>query len=62
MDITWIFDGIGTEIIILIVGGFVGGFAGYKIGVNHTLKQQQKAGDNSTQTQIGTLINKNGDK
>ena len=31
------FDGIGTEIVSLIIGGFTG----YKIGVKHSLKLQQ---------------------
>ena len=33
------FDGIGTEIISLIIGLGVGGFAGYKIGIKQTGKQ-----------------------
>ena len=50
----WIFDGIGTAIITLIVGLLTGGEVGYKIGINkNTVKQKQKAGDNSSQIQIG---------
>ena len=50
----WIFDGIGTAIITLIVGLLTGGAVGYKIGINtNTVKQKQKAGDNSSQIQIG---------
>ena len=50
----WIFDGIGTAIVTLIVGFLTGGAVGYKIGINkNTVKQKQKAGDNSSQIQIG---------
>lgn len=50
----WIFDGIGTAIVTLIVGFLTGGTVGYKIGINkHKVKQKQKAGDNSSQIQIG---------
>jgi Na+/glutamate symporter len=50
----WIFDGIGTAIVTLIVGFLTGGAVGYKIGINkNTVNQKQKAGDNSSQIQIG---------
>ncbi len=53
-NISWIFDGIGTAIISGIVGLLLGGTAGYKIGVKKTkINQSQKAGNNSSQTQIG---------
>ena len=48
----WIFDGIGTTIISSIISLIVGGTAGYTIGINKNI-QKQKAGDNSTQIQIG---------
>ena len=54
----WIFDGIGTEIISLIVGGCLGGVIGYRVGIKSKIKQSQKGGNNSTQTQIGNIINK----
>lgn len=57
----WIFDGIGTELISLIVGAVFGGAAGYKIGSKNKIKQNQKAGDNSKQVQIGS-VNEYGDK
>lgn len=51
----WIFSGIGTEgisvIVSLIIGAFGGGVAGYKIGVKRTTKQKQTAGDTSVQKQ-----------
>lgn len=56
----WIFDGIGTAIFSGVMGLLVGGFAGYRIGVKKTtIKQNQSAGDNANQTQIGI---KNGTK
>lgn len=57
----WIFDGIGTELISLIIGAAFGGAAGYKIGTKNKIKQNQKAGDNSKQVQIGS-VNEYGDK
>lgn len=52
----WIFDGIGTEIvgllISLIIGAITGGVVVYKIGVKNTTKQVQKAHDKSKQEQI----------
>ena len=60
-NLEWIFDGIGTEIISLIIGAVLGGAAGYKIGSKNKIKQKQNAGDNSKQIQIGSVIN-NGDQ
>ena len=57
----WIFDGIGTELISLIIGAVLGGAAGYKIGSKNKIKQKQNAGDNSKQIQIGS-VNYNGDQ
>lgn len=48
----WFFDGIGTEIISIIISFIIGGSIGYRIGINKN-NQKQKAGDNSTQVQIG---------
>lgn len=54
----WIFEGIGTAIVILIVGFLTGGAVGYRIGINkNTVKQKQKAGDKSSQMQIGRDFN-----
>lgn len=51
----WIIDGIGTEIvgivINLIIGAIGGGTVGYKIGIKRTLSQKQSAGDDSEQKQ-----------
>lgn len=57
----WIFDGIGTELISLLIGAVFGGAAGYKIGSKNKIKQKQKAGDDSKQIQIGS-VNCNGDQ
>ncbi|MFZ2559992.1 MAG: hypothetical protein WAW95_09255 [Lactococcus raffinolactis] len=58
-NMEWIFSGIGTTIISLIVGLAVGGGVGYKIGISKKLKQVQKAGNRSEQQQIGEIhINK----
>ena len=59
----WIFDGIGTAIIMFVLGLLIGGPTGYKIGVHRAqIKQKQKAGDSSTQTQVGQINISNGQK
>ena len=50
-NIQWIFSGIGTEIITLLVGAAIGGIAGYKIGTKKSYAQSQKAKDGSKQKQ-----------
>lgn len=42
-------------VVPLLIGGSVGGLIGFKIGVNKTIKQIQKGGDNSHMTQIGEV-------
>lgn len=54
----WLFDGIGTEavsiLISLFIGAGAGGTIGYKIGINRSiLNQEQKAGSSSKQKQEG---------
>lgn len=58
-NIEWIFSGIGTYILSVLAGLLVGGFAGYKIGIRSKVKvkQKQKAGNSSNQTQIGNITN-----
>ena len=46
----WFFDGLGTEIVSLLIGGILGGVIGYKIGIS------QKAGKNSRQVQAKNSI------
>ena len=44
------------EIILpFVFGGSIGGLIGFKIGVNKTIKQKQKGGNNSTMTQVGEI-------
>lgn len=50
----WLFDGIGTAVLGLVVGGLGGGFVGYRIG-KQSIRQSEKARDNAVQTQIGTI-------
>lgn len=47
----WFFDGIGTELVSLIIGAIGGGAIGYKVGIKRTAGQKQVAGDDSEQTQ-----------
>lgn len=37
-----IFEGIGTEIIGIIISAILGGFIGYKIGISKTQKSRKK--------------------
>lgn len=53
----WIFSGIGTAVLSGIAGLIIGGFTGYQIGVNNTIKQKQKAKENANQQQIGQINN-----
>ncbi len=57
--ISWIFDGIGTQIVGIIIGlllgGAGGGVIGYRIGSKNKIKQKQKAGNNSNQVQVGNV-------
>lgn len=57
----WFFDGLGTELAVMIVGLLLGagagGMAGYKIGINKSvLKQNQNAGNDSKQKQMGKYV------
>lgn len=55
IDISWVFSGIGTTILSLIVGAIGGGAIGYKIGINKNVtKQVQKSKSSGNQVQIGT--------
>ena len=49
--IQWLFEGLGTEIVSLLLGGLVGGFAGYKLACVNIIKQKQRAGENAKQEQ-----------
>lgn len=57
-NISWIFDGIGTAIVTFVLGLLFGGAAGYKFAIKiMSIKQGQKARDNSNQMQIGKINN-----
>lgn len=47
----WVFDGIGTELLSLVIGVAAGGIAGYKIGIRKEGKQDQKAKSKAKQRQ-----------
>ncbi|MBC6680329.1 hypothetical protein [Zhenpiania hominis] len=54
-NLQWIFDGIGTELIGLVIGAAVGGLSGYNIGVKRNGKQIQKAKSGAKQKQELTI-------
>ena len=51
----WLFEGLGTAIVTLIVGLVTGGTVGYRIAIKNSYKvnQKQAAGNNSSQVQVG---------
>ncbi|MBQ3348226.1 hypothetical protein IJJ36_01595 [Candidatus Saccharibacteria bacterium] len=51
------FDGLGTELVVFILGAFVGGGAGYFIRYKQEdkIKQTQKGKNNVHQIQIGKI-------
>lgn len=55
-----LFDGIGTEIVGILISFVLGGAVGYKIGMKNKVKQNQRAGKNSNQTQTGSVNIYNG--
>jgi len=61
-NMEWIFEGIGTNILVLIVTFLLGGFTGYKIGIPQKANLKQSAGDKATQSQTGIINNYYGDK
>lgn len=48
----WIFSGIGTFFIGLLIGGGSGSYVGHKIAIR-SFRQNQKAGDHATQNMVG---------
>ena len=59
MSVDAFFDGIGTQIISIVIsllfGGAVGYFIRYRIEQKNKSKQSQKARDNANQSQIGSI-------
>jgi Na+/glutamate symporter len=49
----WFFNGLGTALIGLLIGVVGGGAVGYRIGIKKSNQQNQKAGNNAKQIQIG---------
>lgn len=50
----WFFDGLGTMLIGLILGGAVGSTVTWRVMSKRSfVKQRQHAGDNATQMQVG---------
>lgn len=64
--IYWVFDGIGSQIVGLLIGLLVGGTGGvclgYRIGIQNRIQQKQKGRDNANQIQIGSVNNVNGNE
>jgi len=50
-----LFEGLGTELIMLLIGGLIGGGVGFRAGVRQKSKMKQKAGDGATQVQVGNI-------
>jgi hypothetical protein len=48
----WLFDGLGTLLIGLVIGGGGGSAIGWKLAIRKT-RQTQRAGNYASQTQIG---------
>ena len=53
--ITWVFSGIGTEMVVGLFATLLGGFVVYKVIVNQRVEQKQTAGKNSKQYQSTNL-------
>lgn len=52
--VDWFFDGLGTMLIGLILGGAAGSTVTWRImSKRSTVKQKQHAGNNATQVQVG---------
>lgn len=59
IDYKWVFDGIGSSLISLLISSIIGAIGGYKYGVS--VKQKQTAGDNSVQIQTSRGISQEKD-
>lgn len=51
----WLFEGLGTAIITLVIGLVTGGTIGYRVGIKkkNIIIQKQKAKNNVSQMQVG---------
>lgn len=63
-NLKWIFDGIGSQIVGLLIGFVVGGASGYSIAIHkNSMKLSQKqSGDNYANQQQTGIINNYGSK
>ena len=52
----WFFEGLGTLAVGLVIGGGIGGGAGWRLAMRR-MKQVQRAGDHATQVQAGRDVN-----
>lgn len=50
----WLFDGLGTLIVGLLIGGGAGAYGGFRFGIR-TVRQSQVARDNAIQNQVGNV-------
>lgn len=48
----WLFDGLGTLLVGLVIGGGTGGAVGWRVGVSK-VRQSQRAGRGAHQVQVG---------
>lgn len=55
--INWVFDGIGTEILVAVISLIIGGIGGFTIGKHTKSSQTQEAGDSAKQKQAITIDN-----
>ena len=51
----WLFDGIGSELLSLIIGGLIGGCTVHKLNCRQNIKIYQKAKDSAQQINIGEI-------
>lgn len=57
--VKWFFDGLGTEILSLIIGAVGGGLIGFRIGKRKSkFTQAQESGSGSEQYQKGKSVSK----
>lgn len=53
----WVFDGIGSQIVGVIIGMIIGGISGYRIGIKRNYLQIQMGKEKSKMKQIAEIEN-----